>query len=153
VIVFDVQCSTGHIFEGWFGSTSDYDAQRRRHLIACPYCGDTSVDKAVMAPNVGAKSNRHSTASNVPVAKTGEPSPAEVKAFLATMAQAQAKMLATSEWVGRDFDRAARAMDAGEIDKAVIHGEVTPDEAKALIDDEIAVLPLPFPVTPRNKQN
>jgi hypothetical protein len=62
-------------------------------------------------------------------------------------------MLSKSEWVGRDFDSKARAMDAGEIDKATIHGEVSKDEAKALIEDGIGVMPLPFPVVPPSKRN
>jgi hypothetical protein len=153
MIVFDLQCTVGHVFEGWFGSTHDYDDQRKRRLIACPYCGATDVKKAVMAPNVAAKGNRGSEPERMAVAKAPDPSPAEVKSFLATMAKAQTDMLAKSEWVGRDFDRTARAMDAGEIDKTIIHGEVTPDEAQALVDDDIAVLPLLFPVTPPHKQN
>ena len=58
MIVFDLKCGGGHVFEAWFGSTADYESQRERSLIACPMCGDIAIDKAVMAPNVAAKGNR-----------------------------------------------------------------------------------------------
>lgn len=32
--VFDLQCEQGHVFEGWFGSHEDYDAQQARDLAA-----------------------------------------------------------------------------------------------------------------------
>ena len=58
MIVFDLKCSGGHVFEAWFGSSAAYDAQRASGMIACPMCGAGDVAKAVMAPNVAAKGNR-----------------------------------------------------------------------------------------------
>lgn len=153
MIVFDLQCDDGHVFEAWFGSSGDYADQQKRGLVSCPVCGVSSVRKAVMAPNVSAKGNRQSGQNAVPVMKEDGPSPGEVKAVIAALAKAQSEMLSKSRWVGRDFDKKARAMDAGEIDKATIHGEVTPQQAQALIDDEISVVALPFPVVPPNEQN
>jgi hypothetical protein len=155
MIVFDLKCDGGgHVFEAWFASSSAYEDQRARHLIACPLCGDTAIGKALMAPHVSAKGNRKSVSPTaVQVTTPAEPGTAEVKAFLGAMAKAQAAMLEASEWVGRDFTSQARAMDAGEIDKATIHGEATPEEAKGLAEDGIAVLPLLIPVVPPGKRN
>jgi hypothetical protein len=36
-----------------------YEDQKARGLLLCPVCGDTGIDKAVMAPNVAAKGNQH----------------------------------------------------------------------------------------------
>ena len=71
MIVFDLHCkNTSHVFEIWFGSSSDYEDQKARGLISCPYCGSVEVDKAVMAPNVAAKANSRSdtAAPAMPVA-------------------------------------------------------------------------------------
>jgi hypothetical protein len=153
MIVFDLKCARpGHVFESWFASTAAFEDQRARGLIACPFCSSTKVEKAVMAPNVGSKGNQVA-ASPVAAAKPAEPSAEDVKTFLTTMAKAQSEMLKSSQWVGSDFDANARAMDAGEIDKVSIHGEATPQQAKALIEDGIGVLPLPFPVVPPRKRN
>jgi hypothetical protein len=156
MIVFDLKCADqGHVFEAWFGSSASYEDQRIRHLIACPLCGDTDIDKAVMAPNVGAKGNQVVTLSPAPVAvaTTAEPEAAQVKALLGAIAKVQAKMLETSEWVGRDFSDRARAMDSGEVDQAPIHGQATRDEVEALVDDGIGVLPLLIPVVRPDKRN
>lgn len=137
MIVFDLKCGSGHVFEAWFGSSSDYDDQRARGLVSCPMCGNGTVEKAVMAPNVAAKGNRQS-----------EVTPATVKAAMATLAKAQQQALANSEWVGTAFASRARAMHSGEEDHVPIHGQASIEEAKALAEDGVPVAPLPFPVVP-----
>ena len=50
MIVFDLRCGGGHVFEAWFASSAAFDDQRERRLVACPVCGADEVEKAVMAP-------------------------------------------------------------------------------------------------------
>ena len=50
--VFDLQCEHSHIFEGWFGSHEDYDAQQARGLVTCPVCGSASITKRLSAPRL-----------------------------------------------------------------------------------------------------
>ena len=146
MIVFDLKCGGGHVFEAWFGSSTDYESQRERALIACPMCGDSAIDKAVMAPNVAAKGNRRSDAVPAP----GKPDPKQV---MAALAEAQAKMLEGSKWVGVAFADKARAMHLGEEAHAPIHGQASADEARALIEEGVAVAPLPLPVVPPEQRN
>lgn len=143
MIVFDLKCGTGHVFEAWFGSSADYESQRERALIACPMCGDSAIDKAVMAPNVAAKGNRRSDGA-------GKPDP---KQLIAAIAEAQAKMLEGSQWVGVAFADKARAMYLGEEAHAPIHGQATAEETKALIEEGVPVAPLPLPVVPPEQRN
>lgn len=145
MIVFDLKCGGGHVFEAWFGSSADYESQRERALIACPMCGDSGIDKAVMAPNVAAKGNRR---SDTPA--PGKPDP---KQLIAALAEAQAKMLEGSQWVGMAFADKARAMHLGEEAHAPIHGQASAEEAKALIEEGVAVAPLPLPVVPPERCN
>jgi hypothetical protein len=144
MIVFDLRCGHGHVFEAWFGSSGAFEEQRTGGLVACPICGDVAVSKAVMAPNVAAKGNRAVAATP---AGAG-PEPATVKAALAALAAAQAKALATSEWVGPAFASRARAMHAGDTPEAAIHGQATLAEARALVEDGVPVAPLLVPVVP-----
>ena len=51
---------------------------------------------------------------------------------------------ANSDYVGKDFANEARAMHLGDTPERAIYGEAKPEEAKALIEDGIQVLPLPF---------
>lgn len=154
MIVFDLKCEHNHIFEAWFGNSDAFVDQKQKGLLSCPLCGSAQVDKAVMAPNVAAKSNqRRDPASSMPVPAAHAPKAADMKALMQSLAKAQAALLEKSQWVGKDFASKARAMEAGEIDHALIHGQTTPEEAKSLIDDGIDVMPLPFPVVPPEKQN
>ncbi|MES2754454.1 MAG: DUF1178 family protein [Pseudomonadota bacterium] len=143
MIVFDLKCGAGHVFEAWFGSSADYDDQQARGLVGCPLCGDGAIEKAVMAPRVAAKGNAGDDA----------PTPAAMKAAMRALAKAQGDALAKSTWVGRDFATQARAMHDGERDHAPIHGQATRAEAKSLADDGVAVAPLPFPVVPPEQSN
>jgi len=148
MIVFDLKCGQAHVFEAWFGSSTDYEDQRARGLLKCPLCGDKDVGKAVMAPRLG--SSVVEAEPQVPVASSPAP---EMKAMLAAMAQLQARMLEKSEWVGRRFADEARAIHLGEREAGTIHGEATPAEAKALAEEGVGVLPLPFPVIPPDQRN
>ncbi|MEO5494861.1 MAG: DUF1178 family protein [Sphingomonas sp.] len=142
MIVFDLKCGTGHVFEAWFGSSADYADQQTRGLVDCPICGDRSIEKAVMAPAVGAKGNTRADVS-----------PATMKAAMAALAAAQSKTLEGSQWVGAAFAGRARAMHDGEEDHAPIHGQATFAEAKALVEDGVPVAPLPLPVVPPDACN
>jgi len=155
MIVFDLKCAQAHVFEIWFGSSGDFESQRARGLIACPWCGDASgIEKAVMAPNIPAKGNARAEPAALPVALPASPTaPAEMKAMLAALARKQAEVLEKSVWVGRDFADQARAMHLGETDHSPIHGEVSPIEAKALHEEGVPVAALPFPVVPPEVQN
>ena len=159
MIVFDIACrNASHIFEIWFGSSSDYEDQKARGLIACPYCGSTDVEKAVMAPNVGAKGNsverEVSVAPPAPVAAAANvPTPEQFKQMVGKLAEIQSKMLESSAYVGPRFAEEARAMHLGEQDARPIHGQTTAEEAKALIDEGVPVAPLLLPVRPPNSDN
>lgn len=152
MIVFDLRCAGGHVFEAWFGSSAAYEDQRAQGLLACPVCGESCVEKAVMAPNVGAKGNQRTPAADVPT-RPGVASPEAVKAAIAALAQAQSKMLEGSQWVGVTFSERARAMHLGEEAHAPIHGQATLAEAKALIEDGVPVAPLALPVIPPEARN
>lgn len=154
MIVFDLQCRAGkHVFEIWFGSSNSYEDQRARGLIICPFCGDTEVEKAIMAPRIGAKANQQYDRAQAVLATDDTAQQTKITAAMTALAKAQAAALETSTWVGTNFDKQARAMDAGDIPVTTIHGQATVEQAKALVDDGIAILPLPFPVIPPNQRN
>jgi len=150
MIVYDLSCASGHRFEGWFGSSADYALQRERGLVACPQCGSVAIDKAPMAPAVPMKGNRRAE-SKRPVA--GGALPLEAAAMLRKLAEAQAEALKSSTWVGEAFAEQSRAIYYGEREGAAIHGQASPDEAKALLDEGITVMPLLFPVAAPDELN
>ena len=60
------------------------------------------------------------------------------------IAELRAKVEASSTYVGKGFAAEARAMHRGDKSEAPIWGEATREEAKALHDEGIPALPLPF---------
>ena len=188
MIVYDLACKPAdHRFEGWFGSSADFDDQQARGLLCCPVCGSAAVAKAVMAPNLGRKANQMPetarpapampaianpapapAAPKVPAAppqtapvqapmqasvQANTPLPPEAIAVLHQIAKLQAEALKSSTWVGKNFAEDARAMHYGEKDAAPIHGEASPEQAEALIEEGITIAPILFPMAPPGKAN
>ncbi|MCJ2186226.1 DUF1178 family protein [Novosphingobium beihaiensis] len=176
MIVYDLECRGGaHRFEGWFKSSDDFAGQQKQGFLACPVCGSPDVIKAVQAPRLGRKGNQ---LPDAPAARTEAPEssesaqaavpatvpspaapvanaplPPQAVELMHKLAQMQAEALKTSRYVGESFAEDARAMHYGESDAEAIHGQATPDEAQELLDEGIAVMPLPFPVTPPDQTN
>ena len=163
MIVFDLVCADhGHRFEGWFGSSADFDGQQARGLVTCPQCGSASVSKAPMAPAVPRKGNQAATQPAAQSAPASPPSPPvlaggsmppEALAVMTKLAELQAEAIKQSEWVGDKFADVSRAMHYGEQDQAAIYGQASTEEAQALVEEGIPVLPLLFPVAPPDKLN
>ncbi|WP_339706196.1 DUF1178 family protein [uncultured Sphingosinicella sp.] len=145
MIVFDLKCAEAHVFEAWFGSSSDYETQKKRGLLSCPLCGNAEIAKAVMAPAVPAKGNTRDDTRPVPVAG-GEDT--RIKQMLGALAEMQKSMIESSEYVGGRFAEEARAIHYGETDARGIYGETSADEAAQLRDEGIEAMPLLFPTRP-----
>ncbi|MEY4056787.1 MAG: hypothetical protein RL519_2122 [Pseudomonadota bacterium] len=152
MIVFDLICQpAGHRFEGWFASSDAFADQQQRGLLDCPHCGTTAVEKAPMAPAVPKKGNQLvAPAKPAPIAAGLPP---EAVAVMETLARMQAEALKQSRWVGEDFAEQSRAIHYGEREAEPIHGKATLEEAKELLEEGVAVMPLPFPVVPPDQAN
>lgn len=162
MITFDLNCSNGHQFEGWFSSSADFDAQKSSGLLACPACNDGIVQKALSVPNVPRKGNQQpallpsvvpaaaETSVDAPATAVLPPAMAEL---VQKLARAQSEMLDKSQWVGGNFAETARAIYYGEEPDRLIHGETSSDEAKALVEEGVGLVPLLFPVVPPSAKN
>ena len=134
MIVFDLQCGEGHVFEAWFGSSEDFADQQARNLVSCPLCGDQRIEKAVMAPAVAPKAN-------------SDRALARRKDELRRLAEMQAEIEARCDYVGDRFAEEARRRHAdpdAEPDGRGIYGETTISAAMDLVAEGIPVAPLPF---------
>ncbi|MEA3265050.1 MAG: DUF1178 family protein [Pseudomonadota bacterium] len=152
MIVFDLICQpAGHRFEGWFASSEAFADQQQRGLVDCPHCGSTAVAKAPMAPAVPRKGNQLPAAAQVAPVAAGLPP--EALAVMEKLAMMQAEALKQSRWVGEDFADQSRAIHYGEREAEPIHGQATLAEATELLEEGIAVMPLPFPVVPPDQAN
>jgi hypothetical protein len=144
MIKYALACENGHAFESWFPDSDSYDTQTRRGLVACPDCGATRVSKAIMAPAIvgGRKQekSRPEPASAGPIALLDER-----QQRLRDMARRlREEIVANTDDVGRKFPEEARAIHDGDAPARSIRGEATLEEARALLDEGVGVLPLPF---------
>jgi len=139
MIKYALQCDQAHEFEGWFGSSADYDDQAARGLVACPVCGSRGVSKQIMAPAVaGTKAQR---AAPVPDPKTRE-------MMMAAVGEVRRHVEDNFDYVGDAFAKEARAIHEGKSEERGIYGEASPTEVKALVEDGVRVAPLP-PAAPK----
>lgn len=158
MIVFNLGCSSGHRFDGWFGSAEDYESQRRRSMLECPVCGDKKITKHLSAPrlNLGASGGAEPEPESQPQpAEKNLPVTAE-SAERARMLAAQTEfykelknMLATSDDVGERFAEEARRIHYNEAPARNIRGVATPEDARSLVEEGIDVLPVPGAWVPK----
>jgi hypothetical protein len=168
--VLDLQCGQHHVFEGWFGSEDDFQSQLARGMVSCPMCGDASVAKKLSAPRLNlsttrgeadtsgtTQTNAHESITGAPATSTSTQATAPALPSLQEVAnlepaQLQAALLkmvrhvvANTEDVGDSFPEEARKMHYGEAEPRNIRGHATAEETEELIDEGIAVMPLPLP--------
>ncbi|HXZ16344.1 MAG TPA: DUF1178 family protein [Roseiarcus sp.] len=137
MIKYSLGCADGHQFESWFPDSAAYEKQRKRGLIACPECGLTSVDKAVMAPAVVGVER------SVPASSSETLLDAKRRQVRDVIARMRREIEANTDDVGAKFPEVARAMHAGEEPERAIRGLASRDEARALIEEGVGVLPVP----------
>jgi hypothetical protein len=140
LIKYALHCGAGHGFEGWFGSSAEFDNQAARGLVECPVCGDASVVKQIMAPAVtGAK-------------KTSDPAPAKLREMMMEAAQqVRSHVEENFDYMGDAFAKEARAIHEGRSEVRGIYGEATPKEIQSLEKDGVQIAPLPPAPVDRRK--
>ena len=140
MIKYDLICRHEHSFEAWFSSSSDYDDQRKKRLVICPYCNSAKVEKAIMAPNVSTSRKKDNIA-------------ATQKAAMAMMNKAASKIRKEIEdkcdYVADNFADEARAIHYGEKPERAIYGEATASEAADLKEEGVGIAPLPDILAPK----
>lgn len=143
MIQYTLKCSEDHRFDSWFQSAEAFDKLKAAGMVTCAICGDSAVEKAMMAPRV-----RPARKAATPQADAPAPAPGPLSQPSNDVEQALAHLKKqvedNSDYVGMNFAKEARAMHVGDTPERAIYGEAKLDEAKALIEDGIPVAPLPF---------
>ena len=139
--VLDLQCVHQHVFEGWFASQDDFLRQQDGGLIECPVCGDAAITKRLSAPRLNLGNVRSEPMATQQSVAHVSPEQAMQAAWMA-MAR---RVLATTDDVGSDFAEEARKIHYGEVKERGIRGQASRAETEALIEEGIAVMPLPLP--------
>jgi hypothetical protein len=146
--VFDLQCTQGHLFEGWFGSDDDFQAQRARGLLACPLCNDAGVHRLPSAPrlNLSGAQAPQATPAAAPAA-TATATVARTADMQSAWLQAVRQLVERTEDVGERFAEEARRIHYGEVAQRGIRGQASPEERQALLDEGIETVAIPLPAS------
>ncbi|MFO1104393.1 MAG: DUF1178 family protein [Methylocystis sp.] len=130
MIRYSLICDAGHSFDSWFRDSSGFDKQAAEGRVSCPFCDSTKIARDVMAPNVA----KHRDGA----ARDGDGRELRMK-----LRELHDTVVAHTEDVGDRFPDEARAMEDGETERRAIRGRATFEEAKALLEEGIEILPLP----------
>ena len=137
MIVFDLKCKDGHVFEAWFPDSEAFEKQKAKKAVVCPMCGNRRVTKAPMAPNIASGKSRESEK-----AAAEHPNAKEMMVMLSKLREEVEK---NSDYVGDKFPEEARKIHYGESEERGIRGQATREETQELLEEGISVLPLPLP--------
>ena len=173
MIRYTLVCNKRHEFESWFANSAAYDKQAKRGLVACPLCGSTKVEKALMTPRL-ARTDTSAAQTQAalptppaaptpvaagavppPPAATGEPTPVAMispqeQEFRRKLKDLRDHLVSNAENVGPRFPEEARKMHYGEAEHRSIYGIASPQEAKELHEEGIEFSPLPVLPDDRN---
>jgi len=164
MIRYRLKCKKQHEFESWFASSEAFDKLAASRQVACPECGSKSVEKALMAPGVVKSEAKSPTKRAVKAAvkraaaaaaaaaptETPDTSPAPnlqhmaaQKELIESVRKLRDEVVAKAEYVGPRFSEEARKIHYEEAPARGIYGEATAEEARALLEEGVEVLPLP----------
>jgi hypothetical protein len=132
MITYNLVCSQGHEFEGWFKDSAAFDAQAESQALSCPLCGDAEIKKAIMAPAVKTSVTKKKGHS--------EPTPQQVRQFMSGYRKFVEE---NADYVGPKFPEEARKIHYGETEERHIYGEATASEVKDLVEEGVDIAPLP----------
>ncbi len=163
MILYDLRCRKGHVFEAWFRDSAAYDDQAEAGEVACPTCGSKKVAKAPMAPRLGkggldrggldrgVGGTGEAQISETGPAETGPAETDTAKAETAKAAEAlralrglRRKVEDNFDYVGPQFAEEARKIHYGESDAHNIYGETSDREAKELRDEGVTFTRIPW---------
>jgi len=146
MIKYQLQCSSGCSFEGWFKSSAEFDRQAAEGALECPFCGSAEISRAIMAPAVvtsGAKRSDRASAMRETIAEAAR--------------RARDYVEKNFDYVGERFPEEARRIHYGETEERQIYGEASGKEVKELVDEGVSIAPLPpapgSPATAKKKLN
>lgn len=133
MIVFDLICSQEHTFESWFKDSDTFARQKRKKQVACPVCGDTKVEKALMAPNIATGRKKDATREKMVMAQA-----------MKVLTEMRKQVEQNCEYVGEKFADEALKIHHGETEKRDIYGEATEEEAAELEEEGVAFGRIPW---------
>lgn len=146
MIVFDLICTHGHVFEGWFASGEEFDRQKERALVQCPVCNDAQVVRRPSAKVRVRKGTGAAPTAPAAAAPAQQPASGKQEAIAGFPPELVAKLreiVKNTEDVGERFPEEARKIHYDEAPKRSIRGRASAEDAQALSEEGIEFSSLP----------
>ena len=147
MIIYDIGCENGHRFEGWFSAADDYDAQVQHGRLNCPVCGSLEVRRVPSASRIRTRANE-------------DPAPEITSSDLESVGKVANSINKLRSFIEQNFDdvgdrfpEEARKVYYGEAAARNLRGVAGPREVGELLEEGIAVVPLPIHIPSRKKLN
>ena len=148
MITYDLQCSSGHTFEGWFESSDAFENQKSEGKLRCPVCDN---EKVIRIPSVFAikspKAHEGSSGTNT--------LPPEVEKLAEEIQKrqewAQQELEKNFENVGSDFAKEALKIHYGVSEARNIRGSSTAQEEEMLKKEGVSFAKIPVFPTENSK--
>ncbi len=130
MILYHLQCESGHQFEAWFRDSGAYDSQCVNGYVECPFCGDYHVSETppAVVPDAPAV---------VDDRDPGGSTRAQIVAdqILNAVEKLREPVLDPIEEDGDDLLRESHRIDYGEADDHIPYGEAAEDAPEDRDDD------------------
>ena len=141
MIAFDLECSKGHVFEGWFNNIESFEKQEADRMVSCPYCSDTSIRRIIspVALKTTARLDREGGAIPVDYGRLAR----EIVEYINQ----------NFDNVGPAFTTEALKMHYGVAEKRNIRGSATAEEEKRLREEKIDFFKVPVPKVEDDSQS
>lgn len=139
MILYDLRCDKGHVFEAWFADRATFDDQAKAGIVTCPTCASVKVEKAPMAPRI----NKGADKAAKPAAAAAQRT-AVMGEAMSALRELREKVEQNFEHVGGRFPEEARKIHYGEAEERNIYGDATEAEAKDLAEEGVEVQRIPW---------
>jgi len=133
MIKYKLLCENNHKFDGWFPNIAEFERQQKKDLLICPLCETKKVDRAIMSPSIGKKTDKKK--------KTNDYSDQITNDTMIPAAQARhilrkiRKHIVTEfDNVGNNFFKEYRKFEKGERNDK-FYGTPGQDEVKKLLEE------------------
>ncbi|MDR1529182.1 MAG: DUF1178 family protein [Burkholderiales bacterium] len=140
MILYDLICRNGHVFEVWLAGAGAFDAQKASGLLCCPICDNREVEKRLSAKVQSSKTQRErqeETCDAMPETAHSVVTPSGVAI------KRLRELVRAVEDVGGRFPEEARKMHYEEIPMRPIRGQAGQSEIEELAEEgvEFDILP------------
>lgn len=151
MVVYDLICTQGHQFEGWFKDLSDLEDQLQRRLLVCPVCGDENISRRPSTFGL-VRSNRSQAPE--PAAPADANQRLRFEEVLGRLEELTNRLERDFDDVGSNFADEALKMHYGVTDRRNIRGLSTAAQEELLHKEGVEFYKMPlFKKNPPSTKN